>query len=106
MSVILKPAENYREAFSFRNSEAAIARFPFPFPEDAYMYSVNIEPATSRNPGSVFEHWFDIDEHYRSEVAERAIVLQSGRESGTTFTVSFPVGAQPAELADVAGAVT
>ena len=30
MSVILKPAESYREAFSFRNSEAAIARFPFP----------------------------------------------------------------------------
>lgn len=77
MSVILKPAESYREAFSFRNSEAAIARFPFPFPEDAYMYSVNIEPATSRDPGSVFEHWFDIDEHYRSEVAERAIVLQN-----------------------------
>jgi hypothetical protein len=39
------------------------------------MYSVNIEPGTSRDPGSVFEHWFDIDEHYRSEVAERALVL-------------------------------
>ncbi len=77
MSVILKPAESYREAFSFCNSDAAIARFPFPFPEDAYMYSVNLEPATSRDPGSVYEHWFDIDEHYRSEVAERAIVLET-----------------------------
>ncbi|MFM0212036.1 DUF3445 domain-containing protein [Paraburkholderia sediminicola] len=77
MSVILKPAERYREAFTFRNSDAAIARFPFPFPEDAYMYSVNIEPATSRDPGSVLEHWFDIDEHYRSEVAERAHVLEN-----------------------------
>ena len=36
---------------------------------------MNIEPAVSRNPGSVFEHWFDIDEHYRSEMAERAMVL-------------------------------
>jgi len=35
-----------------------------------------------------------------------AIVLQSGRETGTTFTVSFPVASQPAEPADVAGAVT
>jgi len=33
MSVILKPAESYREAFSFRNSEAAIARFPSRFPK-------------------------------------------------------------------------
>ena len=35
-----------------------------------------------------------------------AIVLQSGRETGTTFTVSFPVASQPAEPADVAGAAT
>ena len=35
-----------------------------------------------------------------------AIVLQSDREAGTTFTVSFPVTRQPAEPADVAGAVT
>jgi two-component system, OmpR family, sensor histidine kinase KdpD len=35
-----------------------------------------------------------------------AIVLQSDRETGTTFTVSFPVASQPAEPVDVAGAVT
>lgn len=76
MSLPIESVETYRDDFTFRNSERAIARFPFPFPEDKYMYSVNIEPAVSRNPGSVFEHYFDIDEHYRAEVAERAIVLE------------------------------
>lgn len=77
MTVKMKPIESFRDDFTYYNSPAAIARFPFPFPEDHYMYSVNIEPATSRDPGSVFEHWFDIDEHYRSEMAERAIVLKN-----------------------------
>ncbi|MBN3854907.1 DUF3445 domain-containing protein [Paraburkholderia sp. Ac-20340] len=77
MSVLIKPAQTYRGDFSFDNSAKAIARFPFPFPEDCYQYSVNIEPATPRETGSVFEHWFDIDEHYRSEIAERALVLES-----------------------------
>ncbi|KIQ01283.1 MULTISPECIES: DUF3445 domain-containing protein [Pseudomonas] len=80
MTLIFKPAETYRDDFSFRNSPAAIARFPFPFPEDAYMYSVNIEPAVSRDPGSVFEHCFDVDEHYLSEMAERARVLERDPE--------------------------
>ncbi len=75
MPTTLKPVESYRNDFSFRNSPEAIKRFPFPFPEDQYMYSVNIEPASKGSPGSVYEHWFDIDEHYRSEVAERAQVL-------------------------------
>ncbi len=69
------PVLSYRDDFSFRNSPAAIRRFPFPFIEDSYLYSVNIEPATSRDPGSIYEHAFDIDEHYRSEMAERALVL-------------------------------
>lgn len=76
MSVTLKPVESYRDDFTFRNSPQAIARFPFPFPEDHYMYSVNIEPATVGAAGTIHEHWFDIDEHYRSEMAERALVLQ------------------------------
>lgn len=75
MTVKLKPLESFRDDFSFSNSPEAIARFPFPFPEDSYMYSVNLEPATPREPGSVLAHWFDIDEHYRSEMAERARVL-------------------------------
>lgn len=77
MILKMKPIETFRGDFTYRNSPEAIARFPFPFPEDQYMYSVNIEPATSRDPGSVYEHWFDIDEHYRSEMAERALVLQN-----------------------------
>ncbi|MGE6791046.1 Protein of unknown function [Pseudomonas guineae] len=76
MSLTFKPLESYHQDFSFRNSEEAIQRFPFPFPEDHYMYSVNLEPATSRDPGSIFEHCFDIDEHYRSEMAERGRVLE------------------------------
>jgi hypothetical protein len=76
MTLTFKPLETYRDDFSFRNSPEAIARFPFPFPEDQYMYSANLEPAVSRDPGSVYEHSFDVDEHYLSEMAERARVLE------------------------------
>ncbi|MGH8377056.1 MAG: heme-dependent oxidative N-demethylase subunit alpha family protein, partial [Pseudomonas sp.] len=75
MTIQSSPVQSYRDDFSFRNSPAAIRRFPFPFTEDSYLYSVNIEPATSRDPGSIYQHGFDIDEHYRSEMAERALVL-------------------------------
>ncbi|MDY7564968.1 DUF3445 domain-containing protein [Pseudomonas sp. RTC3] len=75
MTVQFSPLESYRDTFSFRNSAFAIERFPFPFIEDSYMYSVNIEPARAKESGSVYQHWFDIDEHYRSEMAERALVL-------------------------------
>ncbi|MBV8999564.1 MAG: DUF4118 domain-containing protein [Solirubrobacterales bacterium] len=34
------------------------------------------------------------------------IILQTGRDSGTTFTVSFPVASQPASTEGVAGAAT
>lgn len=76
MSLTFTPKQTFRDDFTFRNSPAAIARFPFPFPEDQYMYSVNLEPAAPRDPGSVFEHLFDVDEHYLSEMAERAQVLE------------------------------
>ena len=36
--------ETFRNDFTFKNSARAIKRFPFPFPEDSYMYSVNMEP--------------------------------------------------------------
>lgn len=72
----LKPAETFRGDFTYCNSPEAIARFPFPFPDDQYMYTVNLEPATAGEPGSVYEHWFDVDEHYLSEVEERRIVLE------------------------------
>jgi hypothetical protein len=47
--------ETFRDDFSFRNSPAAIRRFPFPFNEDSYMYSVNMEPHVKGAPGTAFE---------------------------------------------------
>ena len=44
MSAVFKPDETFRDDFTYRNSPQAIRRFPLPFPEDEYMYSVNIEP--------------------------------------------------------------
>ena len=67
--------ETFRNDYTFRNSPRAIKRFPFPFPEDDYMYSVNMEPHVPGRPGSVFEHTFDVDEHYVSEMRDRAQVL-------------------------------
>lgn len=67
--------ETFRGDFTFHNSPRAIRRFPFPFPEDSYMYSVNMEPHVPGPAGSVFEHMFDVDEHYVSEMRDRALVL-------------------------------
>jgi hypothetical protein len=74
--VQFKTAQSFRDDFSYTNSPVAVRRFPFPFPQEQYRYSVNIEPHKGGAPGSVYEHWFDIDEHYLSEVRERAIVLE------------------------------
>jgi hypothetical protein len=70
-----KPAEQFRPPYSFSNSEAAVKRFPFPFPEDNYMYSVNIDQHNGGPKGSVYEHPFDIDEHYLGEMQDRRLVL-------------------------------
>ena len=67
--------ETFRDDFTFRNSPKAIQRFPFPFHEDSYMYSVNLEPHLSTRPGSPFEFAFDVDEHYVAEMRDRAQVL-------------------------------
>lgn len=42
--------ETFRDDYTFRNSPEAIRRFPFPFNEDKYMYSVNMEPHVPRRP--------------------------------------------------------
>ena len=68
--------ESFRDDYSYRNSAEAIRRFPFPFAEDTYMYSVNIEPHGSGPAGSPFEHAFDIDEHYVAECEDRRITLE------------------------------
>lgn len=72
---VMKRAEQFRPPYTFSNSEEAIKRFPFPYPEDEYMYSVNIEQHNGGPKGSVYEHAFDIDEHYLGEVEERRLVL-------------------------------
>ena len=68
--------ETFRNDFTFRNSPAAIRRFPFPFHEDSYMYSVNMEPHVKGAAGTAFETLIDVDEHYISEMEDRAKVLK------------------------------
>ena len=77
MSAAFKLNETFRDDFTFRNSPAAIRRFPLPFPEDRYMYSVNIEAHTAGATGSHVEFAFDVDEHYVAECREREIVAES-----------------------------
>ena len=69
--------ETFRDDFTFSNSVESIRRFPFPFHEDKYMYAVNIEPHVAGPKGSVYEFPIDIDEHYVSEMRDRALVLDA-----------------------------
>lgn len=67
--------ETFRDDYTFSNSPEAVKRFPFPFHEDEYMYSVNIEPHVKTAVGSITEFTFDIDEHYVAECEDKAITL-------------------------------
>ena len=78
MSLAFKQ-ETFRDDYTYKNSVEAIKRFPFPFPEDTYMYSVNMEPHTKGPKGAVTEHTFDIDEHYVSECLDKAKTLELDR---------------------------
>jgi dimethylamine monooxygenase subunit A len=75
MDLILKSAETFRGDFSARNSDDAILRFPFPFPEDKYMYGVNIEPHVRGGATAAYDAIFDLDEHYIGECEDRALTL-------------------------------
>lgn len=75
MAIAFKPDEKFRDEFAYSNSPEAIRRFPFPFSDDAYMYSVNIEPHAAGPQGSCYEFPIDVDEHYLAECRERAICL-------------------------------
>ncbi|MDH6266304.1 hypothetical protein M2360_001700 [Rhizobium sp. SG_E_25_P2] len=75
MAIVFKQ-ETFRNDFTYRNSPGNIRRFPFPFHEDGYMYSVNMEPHVKGRAGTVFESLIDVDEHYVSEMADRAMVLK------------------------------
>jgi dimethylamine monooxygenase subunit A len=66
----------FRDDFTFRNSPAAIRRFPFPLDRDGYMYAVNIEPHVIGPQGTVYENLIDVDEHYVAEMEDRALVLR------------------------------
>ena len=67
--------ETFRGDYTYFNSPAAVQRFPFPFDQDSYMYSVNIERHPGGPKGSPFEFAFDVDEHYVSEIKDREITL-------------------------------
>lgn len=76
MAPELKPAETFRDDYTFANSDAAIRRFPFPFARDDFAYSVNMVPhRRGADENSVYTALFDIDEHYLGEMADRAITL-------------------------------
>lgn len=75
MPIAFKTHETFRDDFLYGNSDEAILRFPFPFVEDTYMYSVNIEPHVRSGPTEAFGAVFDVDEHYIAECRERALVL-------------------------------
>jgi hypothetical protein len=76
MNLRLRKEETLGNDYIFRNSPQAICRFPFPFSEDKYMYSGDIEPHVKGALGSVIELAIDIDEHYIAECKERAMVLE------------------------------
>lgn len=92
MSIAFKPDETFRGDYTYRNSPAAIRRFPFPFHQDQYMYSVNMEPHTKGPAGSVFENAFDIDEHYIAEMRDRAITLE--RDPGRCVSLPHMMDAE------------
>ncbi|MFT7414384.1 MAG: hypothetical protein ACI9FO_001043, partial [Methylophagaceae bacterium] len=68
--------ETFRDDYTFANSAEAIKRFPFPFPEDEYMYSVNMEPHVKTAEGSITEFVIDVDEHYVAECEDKIITLE------------------------------
>ena len=71
-----KPIETYSGDYTYSNSREAITRLPFPYPEDQYMYSMNVEPHVPFGEGALRAQ-FDIDEHYISECHHRAQTLEN-----------------------------
>ncbi len=76
MTVQTSARESYHPPYQVTNSAETIMRFPFPFPEDSYMYSMNVEPHVRSGPVAAMHHTFDIDEHYVAECAEKARILE------------------------------
>lgn len=76
MNIAFKQQETYRDDYSYRNSREAVLRLPFPYPEDQYMYSMNVEPHVPFGEGAL-KAALDIDEHYVTECQERAVALET-----------------------------
>ena len=77
--------ETFRDDYTFKNSDWAIQRFPFPFHEDSYMYSVNMERHRGGPEGSIYEKRFDVDGDYnvRYEILKKRIdkaTINQGKE--------------------------
>lgn len=62
-------------AYTYANSREGVRHLPFPFPDDEYMYSMNLEPHVPAGDGAM-RAAFDIDEHYVSECRHRAQMLE------------------------------
>jgi hypothetical protein len=78
MRIAPKNVQSFRDDFTYTNSAEAIARFPFPFVDDEYRYTVNLEAHEPKDgKGSAYEYFLDVDEHYLSEIVERAKVLEA-----------------------------
>lgn len=76
MTITFK-TETFRDDYTFRNSPETIRRFPFPFNEDKYMYSVNMEPHVAAGPENhPYNKLIDVDEHFVAEMQDRAKVLK------------------------------
>lgn len=52
--------KTFRDDYVLEQAQVRSGASPFPFWEDKYMYSVNIEPHTKGPAGSVFEFPIDI----------------------------------------------
>ncbi|GAA3676516.1 DUF3445 domain-containing protein [Arthrobacter ginkgonis] len=56
-----------------------LQRFPYPFPQDTYRYSTNVEPAfrhVETQAGGWGERMLEIDADYHAELAERRAILE------------------------------
>ena len=69
MNIPFRTDGSFRDDYRFSNRDDTVLRFPFPFAEDQYMYSVNIEPHVPSDTMPAFAHAFDIDEQKRQELA-------------------------------------
>lgn len=70
-----RTAGSYRVPYNLENTTATVLRFPFPFPEDRYMYSMNVEPHVREGEVDSLRRTFDVDEHYIVECQEKARIL-------------------------------